>query len=55
MNLAAGEVDMRSYFNDHPELADLVSLHHQYVEDWVRVFYATVYILDSRQYMKFMF
>ena len=37
MNLAAG-VDIKKYFDDHPGLADLVSLHHQYVEDWVRIF-----------------
>ena len=55
MNEVAGGVDMKGYFDDHAGLADLVSLHHQYVEDWVRVFYATVYILDSRAYMKFMF
>jgi hypothetical protein len=29
---------MLRYFDDHPGFADLVSMHHQYVEDWVRVF-----------------
>jgi hypothetical protein len=32
----------------------LVLMHHMYVEDWVRVFYATVYIADTRAYILFM-
>jgi hypothetical protein len=54
MKLAAGG-DIMVYFDNHPRLADLVSLHHQYVEDWVRVFYATMYIADTREYVMFMF
>jgi hypothetical protein len=54
MMLAVGG-DVKAYFDDHPGLADLVSMHHKYVEDWVRVFYATVYIADTREYIMFMF
>jgi hypothetical protein len=45
--------DVKAYFDD--DLADLVSMHHKYVEDWVRVFYATVYIADTQAYIMFMF
>jgi hypothetical protein len=54
MTLATGG-DVKAYFDDHPRLADLVSMHHMYVKDWVRVFYATVYIADTRTYIMFMF
>jgi hypothetical protein len=54
MKLAAGG-DIKVYFDGHPELADLVSLHLLYVKEWVRVFYATVYIADTREYIMFMF
>jgi hypothetical protein len=47
--------DVKAYFDDHLGLADLVSMHHNNVEDWVRVFYATVYIVDTRVYIMFMF
>jgi hypothetical protein len=47
--------NVKAYFNDHPRLADLVSMHHKYVEDWVRVFYATMYFVDTRAYIMFMF
>jgi hypothetical protein len=30
-------------------------MHHEYVEDWVRVFFATVSIADTREYIMFMF
>jgi hypothetical protein len=54
MTLAVGS-DVKAYFDDHPGLVDLVSMHHKYVEDWVRVFYATVYIADTREDIMFMF
>jgi hypothetical protein len=54
MTLVAGG-DVKAYFDDHLGLADLVSMHHKYVEDWVRVFYATVCIVDTREYIVFMF
>jgi hypothetical protein len=54
MTLTVGGA-VKAYFNDHPGLADLVSMYHKYVEDWVRVFYATVYIADTRAYIMFMF
>jgi hypothetical protein len=49
------EVDVKAFFDDHPGLANLVSMHHKYVENCVRVFYATVYITDTRAYIMFMF
>jgi hypothetical protein len=54
MTLATGG-DVKAYFNDHPRLADLVLMHHKYVEDWVRVFYATVYIVNIWAYIMFIF
>jgi hypothetical protein len=54
MTLSVGG-DVKAYFDDHPGLADLVSMHHKYVEDWVRVFYATVCTADTREYIMFMF
>jgi hypothetical protein len=54
MNLAT-RVDIKLYFDDHPGLADLVSFNHLYVEDWVRVFYATMYIRETREYIMFNF
>jgi hypothetical protein len=47
--------DVKAYFDDHPGLADLVPMHHKYAKDWVRVFYATVYIADTTAYTMFMF
>jgi hypothetical protein len=54
MTLVAGGY-VKAYFDHHPGLADLVSMHHKYVEDWVRVFYASVYVTDTRAYIMFMF
>jgi hypothetical protein len=54
MTLVVGR-DVMAYFDDHPILVDLVSMHHKYVEDWVTVFYGTVYIADTREYTMFMF
>jgi hypothetical protein len=39
MTLAVGG-GVKAYFKDHPGLTDFVSMHHKYVEYWVRVFYA---------------
>jgi hypothetical protein len=36
-------------------LADLVSRRSRYVPDWVRVFYATVYVEADRLSLRFMF
>jgi hypothetical protein len=47
--------DVKPYFDDHPGLDDYVSMHNKYVEDWVRVFYATMYIVDTMAYIMFMF
>jgi hypothetical protein len=30
-------------------------MHHLYVEDWVRVCYASVYFADTKEYILFMF
>jgi hypothetical protein len=32
MTFAAGG-DVKTYFDDHPGIADLVLMHHMYVED----------------------
>ena len=47
--------DIRRYFEHYPGLVDLMARSHTYVEDWVRVFYATLYITDQRHFIHFMF
>jgi hypothetical protein len=54
MTLTAGG-NVKAYSDDHPGLADLVSMHHKYVKDWVRVFYGPMYIANTKEYIIFMF
>jgi hypothetical protein len=42
---AAGEAIL-PFFNYQRGLVDLVTRRSRYVPDWVRVFYATVYVAD---------
>jgi hypothetical protein len=43
------------FFDYQRGLADLVSRRSRYVPDWVRVFYATVYVEADRLSLRFMF
>ncbi|WVZ92674.1 hypothetical protein U9M48_038720 [Paspalum notatum var. saurae] len=38
--------NIRRYFEHYPGLVDLMARSHKYVEDWVRVFSATLYVAD---------
>jgi hypothetical protein len=51
---AAGE-SILPFFDYQRGLADLVSRRSRYVTDWVRVFYATVYVEVDRLSLHFMF
>jgi hypothetical protein len=51
---AAGE-PILLFFDYQRGLADLVSRRSRYVPDWVRVFYATVYVEADRLSLRFMF
>ena len=55
LELIVGGVDMRAHFEYIPGLAKFVSGVGQYVEDWVRVFYATVWIAPEGNFIQFMF
>ena len=47
--------NLYQYFDHIPGLPDLLEHIHGYVEDWVRVFYATLYVGPEREYVQFMF
>jgi hypothetical protein len=51
---AAGETIL-PFFNYQRGLVDLVTRRSRYVPDWVRVFYATVYVDADRVAIRFMF
>lgn len=55
---AAGGQDIRRHFAEFEGLAELVETgpdRGRYVEDWVRVFYSTVYLSEGRRTIQFMF
>ena len=47
--------DLQQYFSHIPGLEYLLEHRHVYVEEWVRVFYATLYIGEDREFIQFMF
>jgi hypothetical protein len=51
---AAGEAIL-PFFDYQQGLLDLVTRRSRYVPDWVRVFYATVYVDADRVAIRFMF
>ena len=55
MGIAAGGADVRCHFDSIPGLTDLLTDVDHYVEDWVRVFYATAWIAEDRSFVQFMF
>ena len=46
---------MRAHFESIPGLADLLSGVSRFMEDWVRAFYAMVWIAPERNFIQFMF
>ncbi|CAN6163842.1 unnamed protein product [Urochloa humidicola] len=55
LRVAAGGVDIRPYFDQFPGLVSLVSERNLYIPEWVRVVYATFWIIDNRTHIGFMF
>jgi hypothetical protein len=51
---AAGE-SILPFFDYQRGLVDLVTMRSRYVPDWVRVFYATMYVEADRLSLRFMF
>ena len=47
--------DVEPFFSQLPGVLDMLILRHRYVEEWVRVFYATLYIEHDRERIQFMF
>jgi len=51
----AAKIDIRRFFTQLPGVTDLLYFRYRYVEEWVRVFYATLYIEPDRARIHFMF
>ena len=55
MRVAAGGVPVESFFERFPGLPALLSERRQYVQERVRVFYATLFVGEDRKHIMFMF
>jgi hypothetical protein len=55
LRAAAAGAPILPFFDYQRGLADLVTRRSRYVPDWVRVFYATVYVDTVRVAIRFMF
>ena len=55
LRVAAGGVPIQPFFERYPGLLALVSERRQYVQEWVRVFYTTLFVGEDRKYIVFMF
>jgi hypothetical protein len=56
LRTAAGGADVREHFEHFRGLPRLLSIErNRYIEDWVRVFYATAWIAPERRAVHFMF
>ena len=44
LRVAAGGVPIEPFFERYPGLLALLSKRHEYVQEWVRVFYATLFV-----------
>ena len=53
--MSAGGVPILPYFQRYPGLPELLSERRKYVQEWVHVFYATMFIGEDRKYIMFMF
>ena len=51
----AAQIDIGQFFSQLPGVTDLLYLRYRYVEEWVRVFYATFYIEPDKERIHFMF
>jgi hypothetical protein len=55
LNRASGGANISAYFERFEGLSDLVSRHSRYVKEWVKVFYATLWIPGDRSFISFIF
>ena len=55
LRVAAGGVPIQPFFERYPGLPALLSKRCQYIQEWVRVFYATLFVGEDRKYIVFMF
>ena len=47
--------EMKGHLTYMTGLLDLLTRAHEYVPDWVKIFFATLWIPQGRQYIEFMF
>ena len=53
--MAAGGVPVLPFFEHYDGLPTLLSEWSRYIREWVRVFYATLFVEEDRQFIDFMF
>jgi len=55
LRVSTGGEPILPFFGRYPGLPELLVEERQYVQEWVRVFYATLFIGEDRKYIMFMF
>ena len=55
MRVAAGGVPALPFFEHYDGLPALLSERSRYIREWVRVFYATLFVEEDQQFIDFMF
>src|SRR6185436_15431053 len=55
MRVAAGGTPVLPLFERYVGLAALLSERSRYIREWVRVFYATLFVEEDHQFIDFMF
>ena len=55
LRVAIGGVPILLYFERYPGLVPLLNERARYVREWVRIFYATLFIRDDKMFIEFMF
>ena len=55
MRVAAGGIPVLPFFERYDGLPALLNERSRYIRGWVRVFYATLFIEEDRQFIDFMF
>ena len=55
MRVAAGGIPVLPFFERYDGLPALLNERSRYIREWVRVFYATLFIEEDRQFIDFMF
>ena len=55
LRVAAGGIPVLPFFERYDGLPALLSERSRYIREWVRVFYATLFVEEDRQFIDFMF